>query len=69
VHFVRIGTLDDSTALGPDAHFYVRSNHPWVTLPESVPAFEAYYDSRKLWPPGSLDRRRAIFGETRITLK
>ena len=26
--------------ISPDAHFFVRSRHPWVTLPEGVPAFE-----------------------------
>jgi hypothetical protein len=60
--FVRVGTLDDSAALSPDVHIYVRSKLPWVALPEGIPAFEAYYDSRKLWPPQSLERRRAIFG-------
>jgi hypothetical protein len=60
--FVRVGTLDDSAALTPDVHIYVRSKLPWVALPEGIPAFEAYYDSRKLWPPQSLERRRAIFG-------
>jgi hypothetical protein len=50
-------------------HIYVRSKLPWVTLPENVPAFEAYYDSRKLWPHESLERRRAIFGEAQATLK
>jgi hypothetical protein len=44
-------------------HIYVRSKLPWVALPEGTPSFDAYYDSRKLWPPASLERRRAIFGE------
>jgi hypothetical protein len=60
--FVRVGTLDDPSALPPDVHIYTRSKLPWVTLPADVPAFEAYYDSKKLWPPESLERRRAIFG-------
>jgi hypothetical protein len=38
-------------------------------LPEGVPAFDSYYDSRKLWPAESLERRRAIFGEAQVTLK
>ncbi len=59
LRFVRIGTLDDPTALPPDVHIYVRSKLPWVTLPESMPAYEAYYDSRALWPAASLERRRA----------
>jgi hypothetical protein len=62
LRFVRVGTLDDPSALAPDVHIYTRSKVPWVRLPEGVPAFEAYYDSRKLWPAASLERRRAILG-------
>ena len=40
ISFVRAGTLDEGEALAPDCHFFVRSTHPWVTLPEGVPAFE-----------------------------
>ena len=61
--FVRVGTLDDPAALTPSVHIYVRSKLPWVVLPEGIPSFDAYYDSRKLWPPESLERRRAIFGD------
>ena len=62
LRFVRVGTLDDPSALAPDVHIYTRSKLPWVRLPEGVPAFEAYYDSAKLWPTASLERRRAILG-------
>jgi len=62
LRFVRVGTLDDPTALTPDVHIYTRSRLPWIELPEGVPAFDAYYDSKKLWPAASLERRRAIFG-------
>jgi hypothetical protein len=62
IRFVRVGTLDDPTALAPDIHIYTRSKQPWVALPEGVPACEAYYDSKKLWPPASLERRRALLG-------
>ncbi len=62
LRFVRVGTLDDPAALKPDVHIYVRSKLPWITLPEGVPAFETYYDSKTLWPPASLERRRALFG-------
>jgi hypothetical protein len=61
LRFVRVGTLDEPAALPPDVHIYIRSKLPWVTLPESTPAFDAYYDSRQLWPAASLERRRAIF--------
>jgi hypothetical protein len=60
VHFVRVGTLDDPAAMAPDVHIYTRSKQPWVTVPDSVPAFEAYYDENELWPPASLDRLAAL---------
>jgi hypothetical protein len=62
LRFVRVGTLDNPAALSPDVHIYVRSKLPWVTLPNAVPTFEAYYDARRLWPAASLERRRAILG-------
>ena len=60
LRFVRVGTLDEPHALKPDVHIYTRSKVPWLTLPVGVSAFEAYYDSKKLWPAESLERRRAI---------
>jgi hypothetical protein len=62
LRFVRVGTLDDPTALPPDVHIYARSKLPWIVLPEGVPAFEAYYNSRELWPAASLERRKAVLG-------
>ena len=62
LRFIRVGTLDDPTTLPPDVHIYTRSRLPWITLPEGVPAFEAYYNSRELWPAESLERRRAAIG-------
>jgi hypothetical protein len=62
LRFVRVGTLDDPTALQPDVHIFTRSRQPWVALPEGVPAFEVYYSTKELWPAASLERRRAILG-------
>lgn len=62
LRFVRVGTLDDPSALVPDVHIYTRSKLPWVRLPEVVPAFEEYYEMNVLWPKDSLERRRAILG-------
>ena len=62
LRFVRVGTLDDPAAIPPNVHIYVRSKLRWLTLPEGVPRFEAYYDSPKLWPAVILKRRRAILG-------
>jgi len=60
LRFVRTGTLDDPAAIVPDVHIYTRSKLPWVILPEGVPAFEAYYDTKALWPAESLKRREAL---------
>jgi len=59
VLFVRGGTLDDPSRIAPDVHIFTRSKLSWVAIPESVPAFEVYYDTRALWPPASLDRLAA----------
>jgi hypothetical protein len=62
LRFVRVGTLDDASALPPDVHIFTRSKLPWVRLPDDVPAVEVYYDLNALWPAASLARRRAILG-------
>jgi hypothetical protein len=58
--FVRGGTLDEPSSVEPDVHIFTKSKVPWVSLPEGVPAFDVYYDSKKLWPAASLDRMDAI---------
>jgi len=58
--FVRGGTLDDPAGVSPDVHIFTRSKLPWVALPDSVPAFDVYYDSKELWPAESLERRHAV---------
>jgi hypothetical protein len=62
LRFVRAGTLDDPAAIVPNVHIYTRSKVPWLALPPGVPAFETYYDAKKVWPAASLERRRAILG-------
>ena len=62
VRFVRGGTLDDPAQVAPDVHIFTRSKLSWVALPESVPAFEVYYDTQALWPRASLDRLSAVMG-------
>ena len=58
--FVRAGTLDDPASVRPDVHIFTRSKLPWVTLPDSVPAFEIFYDMNDLWPAASLERVAAL---------
>jgi hypothetical protein len=60
VRFVRAGTLDEPASVAPDVHIFTRSKLPWVTLPDSVPAFNVYYDTQKLWPRASLERLEAL---------
>jgi hypothetical protein len=60
IWFVRGGTLDDPSTVEPDVHIYTRSKLPWVTLPEAVPAFEAFYDLKAVWPASSLERLAAL---------
>jgi hypothetical protein len=63
LRFVHVGTLDDPSALSPNAHIFTRSKLPWVGLPADAPAFDIYYDMKTLWPTDSLERRRAILGQ------
>jgi hypothetical protein len=63
IKFVRAGTLDEPSRVTPDVHIYTRSKVPWITLPESVPAFEVYYDMKALWPEASLERLQAALAQ------
>jgi hypothetical protein len=60
VRFVRAGTLDDTTAVGPDAHIFTSTKQPWLALPPGVPVFAEFYDLKAVWPKASLDRRAAL---------
>jgi hypothetical protein len=65
VRFVRAGTLDEPSSVAPDVHIFTRSKVPWVTLPESTPAFDVYYDSKTLWPAESIERLDAALARAR----
>jgi hypothetical protein len=60
LRYVRAGTLDRPSAVTPDVHIFTRSKLSWITLPDSAPTFEVYYDTKALWPAASLERLRAI---------
>jgi hypothetical protein len=62
IWFVRGGTLDEPSAVAPDVHIYTRSKLPWVGLPDSVPAFDAFYDPKEVWSPETQARFRAAIG-------
>jgi hypothetical protein len=59
ISFVRAGTLDDPKQIAPDVHIFTRSKVAWLELPDSVPAFDAFYNTEELWPAASLERARA----------
>jgi len=65
LYFVRVGTLDEPTAIKPDAHIYTRSKQPWVGLPADVPSFRDYYDMKNLWSEKAQARRQAAFDKAR----
>jgi hypothetical protein len=65
VRFVRASTLDEPAAVAPDVHIFTRSKLPLVTLPDSVPAFKVYHDSKRLWPAASLGRLEALMASAR----
>jgi hypothetical protein len=58
--FVRAGTLDEPRGVTPDVHIFTKSKVDWVVLPESVPAFEVFYDIKEQWPAASLERVDAL---------
>ena len=60
--FVRVGTLDEPGRLPPDIHVFTASKQPWVLIPPDMPAFEAFYSAKDVWPADSLARRQALFG-------
>ncbi len=60
LRFVRGGTLDEPRSVAPDVHIFTKSKVDWVTLPESAPAFEVFYDTKAVWPDASLDRLAVV---------
>lgn len=59
---VRVGTLDDPSALRPDAAIFVADKAAWSTLPAGVPAFDAFYDPAEVLPPSRFERFKALLG-------
>ena len=67
MRYVRAGTLDLPSGLTPDVHIFTKSKVSWITIPESTPAFEIYYDIKELWPAASLQRLNAILAPSAST--
>ncbi|AZQ66790.1 GFA family protein [Silicimonas algicola] len=62
--FVRVGTMDESSAFPPDVHIYTCSKLPWVVLPEGVQSFDRFYRRSEVWPEESQARREAALAGT-----
>lgn len=60
VRLVRAGTLDQASLVSPDVHIYTNTKVPWLTFPDSVPVFEAFYGLEQEWPEESLARKKAF---------
>jgi hypothetical protein len=56
VRFVRVGTLDNPSAISPDVHIFTSTKQPWVKLPTGARAFPEFYKSAEQWPKESLAR-------------
>ncbi|HPE49383.1 MAG TPA: GFA family protein [Hyphomonas sp.] len=55
--FIRVGTLDDNTAIAPDVHIFTSTRVPWLELTDGKPAFDEFYPSPEgVWSPDA--RRR-----------
>ena len=57
---VRVGTLDDRSALRPDAAIFVADRPVWAPLPEGVPSFEGGYNPAELLPAERFARLKAL---------
>lgn len=57
---IRVGTLDDPSAVHPDAAIFVAERPSWAPLPEGVPVFDTYYSAAELLPAERFERLKAL---------
>lgn len=57
---VRVGTLDEPSAVAPDAAIFADDRPAWAALPEGVPSFPGYYDPQAVLPDARLERLRTL---------
>lgn len=59
--FIRVGTLDDKTAVAPDVHIFTASKVPWLELTDGKPAYAGFYpDPREVWTVEASQRWNAL---------
>jgi hypothetical protein len=58
IMFVRVGTLVNANKLfQPEAHFFVKSKHPWIKIPPGVKAWDILPDSESQLFEGEAKKR------------
>ena len=63
MRFVAVGRLDAPNAIRPDIHLFTRHRHPWVVVPDDVPAFEDGFDPQAVYSAGMLARIAAVMAD------
>lgn len=63
---VRVGTLDDPSAVTPDAAIFVADRPAWAPLPEGVPHFDQGYSPADVLPAGRLERLQALLPKGKV---
>lgn len=59
--FIRVGTLDDKSAITPDVHIFRSTAVSWVALTDGKPAFDEFYPDRlAIWGREAMDRWEAL---------
>jgi len=59
--FIRVGTLDDKSAITPDVHIFTSTKVAWVSLNDGKPAFAEFYpDPAAVWRPEARARWAAL---------
>jgi len=59
---VRVGTLDNPSAVRPDAAIYIADRPDWAPLPEGIPHFDPGYSPAEVLPAERFARIRALLG-------
>lgn len=57
---LRVGTLDQSGTIRPDAVIFTGDKMPWTALPDDIPRFETTYNPAELLPPERFARLKAL---------
>jgi hypothetical protein len=60
---VRVGTLDEPSAVRPDAMVFVASKLDWVALPDGIPSFPEGYRPADVLPPERVTRLTALLSK------